>query len=95
LCLAELGRGHYDAAIDEGNKAMDAGYRPFLVYANLAAAYALKGEMAEAKTALVEARRLNPKLTVKSITERYGNPTVSEALRKAGLAGGMSLYSRA
>ena len=65
LCLAELGLGHYDAAIDEGNSALDAGYRVFLVHAFLAAAHALKGEMADAKTALAEARRLNPKLTVK------------------------------
>jgi tetratricopeptide (TPR) repeat protein len=85
LCLAELGLGQYDAAIDEGNRALDAGRRIFLVHTLLAAAHALKGEMAEAKTALAEARRLNPKLTVKAITERYGNPTLSEALRKAGL----------
>ena len=32
-------------------------------YLDLAAAYALKGKMDEAKTALAEARRLNPKLT--------------------------------
>jgi adenylate cyclase len=48
-------------------------------------AHPLKGNMDEAKTGLAEARRINPKLTVKSITERYGNPTLSEALRKAGL----------
>jgi len=41
--------------------------------------------MDDAKTALAEARRLNPKLTVKSMTERYANPTLSEALRKVGL----------
>jgi adenylate cyclase len=85
LCLAELGLGHYNAAIDEGNRALDAGYHVFLVHTLLAAAHALKGETAEAKTALAEARHLNPKLTVKSITERYANPTLSEGLRKAGL----------
>ena len=85
LCGAELFLGHYDAAIDEGNRALDAGYRIFLVHTFLAGAHALKGEMAEGKTALAEARRINPKLTVKSITERYGNPTLSEALRNVGL----------
>ena len=60
LCPAELGLGHYDAAIDEGNRALDAGYHVFLVYTILAVAHALKGEMAGAKTALAEARRLNP-----------------------------------
>ena len=32
---------------------------------NLAACYALEGRMEEAKSALAEARRLNPELTVK------------------------------
>ncbi len=86
LCLAELGLRHYDAAIDEGNSATDANYHVFLVYMNLAAAYALKGEMDEAKTALAEARRLNPKLSVKSMAERYANiSALSEGLPKAGL----------
>jgi len=85
LCFAELSLGHYDATIDEGNRALDAAYRVYFVHMLLAAAHALKGEMAEAKTALAGARRLNPKLTVKSIMERYENPTLSEALPKAGL----------
>ena len=86
LCLAELGLGHYDAAIFEANNALDAGYRIFLVHAFLAAAHALKGEMAEAKTALAEARRQNRKLTGKSMAERYVNiPTLLEGLRQAGL----------
>ena len=57
---AELGLGHFDAAIDEYHKAIDAGYPVFYAYSNLAAAYALAGKMDEAKTALAEARRLNP-----------------------------------
>ena len=86
LCLAELGLGRYDAAIGKAHDALDAVYRVFLVHAFLAAAHALKGEMAVAKTALAEARRLNPKLTVKSMAERYGNiPTLLEGLRQAGL----------
>jgi tetratricopeptide (TPR) repeat protein len=83
---AELGLGHFDAAIEEGNKAIDAGYRVFLAYAQLAVAYALDGKLEEAKSALAEARRLNPKLTVKLMRERYPDfPWMSDGLRKAGL----------
>ena len=42
--------------------------------------------MEEAKTALAEARRLNPKLTVKWMIEHIGDfQAVSDGLRKAGL----------
>ena len=86
LCLAELGLRHYDAAIDEVNSAIDADYHVYLSYTFLAAARALKGDPEEAKTTLAEARRLNPKLTVKLMAERYANiPAVAEGLRKAGL----------
>jgi len=52
----------------------------------LAAAYALEGKMDEARTALAEARRLNPKLTVKWLQSGTPNePTLFEGLRKAGL----------
>ena len=83
---AELGLGHFDAAIDEYHNATDSGFRPFFAYSNLAAAYALEGKMDEAKTALAEARRLNPKLTVKWMIAHTPNlPPVFEGLRKAGL----------
>ena len=83
---AELGLGHFDAAIDEYHKATDSGYRPFFVYADLAAAYALEGKMDEAKTASAEARRLDPKLTVKSLQSFAPNiPALFDGLRKAGL----------
>jgi adenylate cyclase len=83
---AELGLGHFDAVIEESSKAIDAGYKVFYSYLNLAAGHALKGDMDEAKTAMVEARRLNPKLSVKWLTER--KPILQpwfDALRKAGL----------
>ena len=86
LADAELGLGHFDAAIDEANKAIDAGYRVFYSYLNLAAAHALKGDMDQAKTPLAEARRLNPKLSVKWLIGR--KPILQpafDALRKAGL----------
>ena len=83
---AELGLGHFDAAINEYHNAADSGYRTFFVYDDLAAAYALEGKMDEAKTALAEARRLNPKLTVKWLQIVAPNiPALFEGLRKAGL----------
>src|SRR5271156_4254234 len=86
---AELGLGHFDAAIDESNKAIDAGFRAFFAYLPLAIAHALKGDIDEAKTALTEARRLKPELSDKWLR---GNKAFSgytqawyDALRKAGL----------
>lgn len=63
--------------------AIDSGFRIYFVYAGLSAAYAQAGKMEEAKAALAEARRLNPKLSVKWITEHYGD-ALSDGLRKAG-----------
>jgi hypothetical protein len=87
LCAADLGLQQFDAAIVEGSSAIEGGFRIFLPHTFLAAAYALKGDMEKAKAALAEARRLNPKLSVKSMAERYANvPSITEGLRKAGLA---------
>ena len=55
---AELGLGHLDAAIEQSSKAIDAGYRVWTSYLNLAAAHAQKGDIDEAKRALTEARRV-------------------------------------
>ena len=84
---AELGLGHFDAAIDEYKKAIDAGWRAYQPYRDLAAAYALEGKMDEAKSALAEARRLNPKLTAQmgAIAHSPNIPPLFEGLRKAGL----------
>ena len=82
----EIEQGHNEAAIDEIHKAIEAGYRPFIPYAVLAAAYALEGKMDEAKSALAEARRLNPNLTVKWFIAHSPNvPKAIEGVRKAGL----------
>jgi adenylate cyclase len=83
---AELEQGHYDAAIDELHKAIETGFRPYIPYAALAAAYALAGKMDEAKSALGEARRLNPSLTVKwAIAHSPNLPNQFDGVRKAGL----------
>ena len=82
---AELGLGHFDAAIDEYHKAIDAGWRAYQPYRGLAAAYALDGKMEEATSALAEARRLNPQLTLKwEQTHSVNIPPLLEGLRKAG-----------
>jgi tetratricopeptide (TPR) repeat protein len=82
---AELGLGHLDAAIDKYHKAIDAGWRAYQPYRGLAAAYALAGKMEEATSALAQARRLNPELTVKWLQTHTNLPALFEGLRKAGL----------
>ena len=89
MANAELGLGHFDAAIEEENKAIDAGLKGFATYLRLATAHALKGDIDEAKTAMAEARRLNPKLSVKWMLgdkyfSHFSQPWF-DALRKAGL----------
>jgi Flp pilus assembly protein TadD len=86
LDQGEIGLGHYEAAIDEAHRAIDAGFRNYIPYMDLASAYALAGRMEEAKTALAEARRLNPNLTVKWLIAHAPNlPALFEGVRKAGL----------
>ena len=82
---AEIGLGHFDAAIDQFHQAIDSGYRSSYPYRELAAAYALEGKMDDAKTALAEALRFSPKLTVKSVARTNPFPVPLEGLRKAGL----------
>jgi hypothetical protein len=89
LGSAELGLGHFDAAIEEFRKADNSGCRgdaPPPV--SLLAAYALAGRMEEAKSALAEARHIDPKLTIKWLVEETHPPNLPplyEGLRKAGL----------
>ena len=86
LGMAELGLGHFDAAIVEYQKAIDAGDHSFIPYVNLAAAYALEGKMDEAKVALSKGRRLNPNLTVRWVIDHAVDiPPLLDGLRKAGL----------
>jgi adenylate cyclase len=86
---AELGLGDFDAAIEASSKAIDAGSKVYFTYLCLATAHALKGDIDDAKTALAEARRLNPKLSVKWMVESKSYPNYwqpwYDALRKVGL----------
>ena len=79
-----------DAAVQEGLKAIDLGYRTVLGYAALAAFYAAVDKAPEAKAALAEAMKLNPKLSAAWLTARQpafidSPPGFREALIKAGL----------
>jgi tetratricopeptide (TPR) repeat protein len=70
LAGADIGLGRFDDAINETNRAIDAGNRTFYEYTNLAVAYAMTNRMDEAKSAVAEALKLNPKLTVKFMSAR-------------------------
>ena len=87
LCAdAELGLGHIDAALDASRRTIEGGYRNWYSYLNLATASAVNGDLDQAKSALAEARRGNPGLSVKFLVER--KPILQpwfDALRKAGL----------
>jgi tetratricopeptide (TPR) repeat protein len=88
LAEAELGLGHFEAAIEEAHKAIDAGYgrKGFWPSLHLGIVHALKGDIEEAKAALAEARRLNPKLSVKYLIGlKFLLQPWIDALRKAGL----------
>jgi tetratricopeptide (TPR) repeat protein len=61
LCAAEFGLRNLDAAIREFKNSIELGYRLHYPYRNLAACYAIQGKTDEAKAALSEARRVNPK----------------------------------
>src|ERR1700733_1987974 len=87
---ALFGLRRYDAAIQEGLIGIDAGNRSVLSYTALAAFYAAADKMPEAKAALAEAMKLNPKLSVAWFQERTPSlidspPGFREALIKAGL----------
>ena len=70
LASCDIGLGHFDDAINESHRGIDAGNRTALAYASLATAYAMTNRIDEAKAAVMEALKLDPKLTVKYMTER-------------------------
>jgi adenylate cyclase len=85
-----MGLGRYDAAIQEGLVGIDSGVRTVPSYTALAAFYAAADKMPEAKAAVAEAIKLNPKLSVAWFHARTPSlidapPGFREALIKAGL----------
>ena len=85
-----LGLGRTDAAVQEGLKAIDSGYRTAQSYMALAAFHAASDKVPEAKAALAEAMNLNPKLSVAWLHAHTPSfidspPGFHEALIKAGL----------
>jgi tetratricopeptide (TPR) repeat protein len=87
---ALLGLRRCDAAVEEGLIGIDSGFRTVLSYTALAAFYAAENKMPEAKAALAEAIKLNPKLSVAWFRSRTPSlidspPGFREALIKAGL----------
>ena len=86
LGVGETCLGRLDEAIAEFKRSIDAGYRTYFPYAFLAAAEAAKGNDAEAKLALAEARRLNPQLTIKWFSEAWPAARIAiDGLRKVRL----------
>jgi tetratricopeptide (TPR) repeat protein len=86
LGFAEICRDRLDAAIEQIKRAVYSGYPTYITYSMLAGAEAAKGNDAEAKSALAEARRLFPQLTIKWLLTETPTPSiVIDGLRKAGL----------
>jgi adenylate cyclase len=87
LGVSEIFCGRLDRGIAEFKRAIDTGFRTFVPYALLAGAQATKGNDAEAKLALAEARRLNPQFTIKWYVANFSlpPPTIVDGWRKAGL----------
>ena len=78
--------GRYPDAIREEQAALDGGYSGWSVYTAMAVAYAFMGRQSEAEVAVAQARKLNPKITIKWHRARLDLPEVYfEGLRKAGL----------
>jgi tetratricopeptide (TPR) repeat protein len=78
--------GRYEDAILQEQAALDSGYSTWTVYVHLAVANAFLGRQSEADAAVAQARKLNPKLTVKWYGARLDAPeTIHEGLRKAGV----------
>ncbi len=85
-CITQIGLGRFGVASDECQRVIAGGYRTQYSWAAQAAAYALDGKTAEAKSAVTEALRLNPKVTVKWLSANIWDfPAYVDGLRKAGM----------
>jgi hypothetical protein len=90
LGAAELCLGRVDAAVPEFRRAIDGGLHVFFAYMFLAAAEALLGNDAAAKTAIAEARRLNRQLTLKWLAANMQLKTLELEGLRGGAAGGVN-----
>jgi adenylate cyclase len=82
---AESCLGHYDAAIEDYKRSVVT-FRPYVPYMFWAVAAALKGDDAEAKRAMAQAKSLAPNLTIQWFKAHGPTPKfVEEGLRRAGL----------
>ena len=78
--------GRYQDAIREEQAALDSGFSNWPAYVHLAVAYAFLDRQSEAEVAVAQARKLDPKLTIKWLRRQLDVPEVFfEGLRKAGL----------
>jgi adenylate cyclase len=78
--------GRYQDAVREEQAALDNGYSAWPAYVHLAVAYASSGKQSEAEATVAQARKLNPKLTIKWFRARIEEPeTIFEGLHKVGL----------
>jgi hypothetical protein len=78
--------GRYQDAIREEQAALDGGFSSWSLYTQLAVPYAFLDRQTEAEAAVAQARKLNPKLTIKWLRRWLDVPEVTyEGLRKAGL----------
>jgi adenylate cyclase len=87
---ALMGLGRTDAAVQEGLIGIDSGVRTIYSYTALAAFYAAADRAPEAKAALAEAMKMNPKLSVTWFRAHLPSfvevpPGFREGLLKAGL----------
>jgi adenylate cyclase len=85
-----LGMGRYEAAVQEGLKAINSGYRNMIGYASLAAFYGASDNVKEARAALAEAIKLAPQISVTWYHAHMPSyidspPGFREGLLKAGL----------
>jgi hypothetical protein len=90
-----LGLKRHGEPIQEGLKAIDEGYRTIIGYTALAAFYGAADKIPEAKSALAEAIKLNPKLSVAWFLRRipsYINspPDFRDNMKKSWATGRMS-----
>ena len=87
LGMGDFCRRRFDPAAEEFRRAIEGGLQVFFSYMSLAAAEAILGNDADAKTALAEARRLNPQLILKWLAEqkeRHTHPRCAKVSARRG-----------